>query len=156
MGPRWLSLATLLVLQSLSSNALAYDEWRRDAWMLPTYCQDRVNWASPNSRWNRWQGFFGNVAIHMSHYCNGVYAEMMAKRSVDITKRNLFVAQAAEEMAYVSRDCDPKCVIYGDLHRRWGWALIEQGKIVEGTKHLRLAESVPRRVIPNVPPPPRP
>lgn len=152
MLPRSVVVIATLSLCGFSSASFATDEWRKDAWMLPKYCQDRVDWSNPASPWHKWHGYFGNVAIHMSHYCNGVHGELMAKQTVDNVKRNLYVAKAADEMAYVSPNCDQKCVVYAELHRRWAWALMQQGKFTEAMKHTRLAESSPQAPIPVVPP----
>jgi tetratricopeptide (TPR) repeat protein len=42
-------------------------------------------------------------------------------------------------MKYVSGACNTGCVIYPELHTRWGWALGEQGQTAEAIRHYQLA-----------------
>jgi hypothetical protein len=147
-----LLLVLAVTALSASDGARATDPWRKQAAMLPRYCQDRVDWTSPNSPWQRWHKFFGSAAIHMSHYCNGIYSEMMAKATSEKRERDRYVRVVAQEMAYVSAGCDPKCVIYADLHKRWAWALTQQGKFAESMQHTQLANAAPPTVIPASPP----
>lgn len=146
-------IAALVLVALFASSSVAHaDEWRKDAWMLPKYCQDRVDWSSPASPWHRWHSYFGEAAIHMSHYCRGVHGEIKAKQTVDRAKRSQYIDQALTEMAYVAPSCNERCVLYAELHRRWAWALTEQGKFAEALKHMKLAEASPKPPIAVVPP----
>lgn len=104
---------------------------------LPQYCQDRRD----PERWKRWREYLGPVYIHIHHYCSGIYTELKAKETLDKRKLDELAGQTAHQMAYVSPYCDPTCVIYADLHRRWAWALSVQGNSVEARKHIEMMKA---------------
>lgn len=123
--------------------ALAEDiEWRQgnNAAVLPQYCQDRLD---KNGKWQNWRAHFGQVFIHMHHYCGGVYAEYKAKTALNKRQRERWLRETIVQMRYVSPHCGRECVVFEELHRRWAWALTQQGKMAEATEHLRLIGSAP-------------
>lgn len=139
-------LVVLGLLVSTGRTFAAEAEWRQsiNSRILPQYCQDRLD----PERWKKWRDYFGPAYIHMHHYCSGLYAEIKAKATIDRKKRNEWLAQVVGEMTYVSRACDPACVIYADLHRRWAWALSAQGHSAEAAKHLELMKAARPRAGP--------
>ena len=112
--------------------------WRQDTRMLPQYCKDRAK-GKNSSEWAKWRKTFGDTYIHMHHYCAGVFAEQKAKSELDKSKRDRWLMSVVSQMKYVSGACDTGCVLYPELHTRWGWALSEQGKNAEAIQHYQLA-----------------
>jgi tetratricopeptide (TPR) repeat protein len=41
-------------------------------------------------------------------------------------------------MQYVGKNCQARCVLYPELHSRWGWALQASGQPSEAIKHFQL------------------
>jgi tetratricopeptide (TPR) repeat protein len=134
--------AILLIFVGLSvpwhTLAAASGEWKQDNQLLPQYCKDRAK-GSQSPEWSKWRRTFGEVFIHMHHYCNGVYAEQKARSTIDKQERNRRLSSAIGEMQYVGKHCHTGCVIYPELHSRWGWALGEKGQYADAIQHYQLA-----------------
>lgn len=138
MMRRAVSVFVVLWLMVVAPCTLAEDtQWRQgeNSKVLPQYCQDRLD---KTGRWTRWKDYFGPAYIHMHHYCGGIYAEFKAQMTMDKKKRANWVREIIVQMNYVSPYCDPSCPVYADLHRRWAWALAEQGRHDEAAKHMQL------------------
>jgi tetratricopeptide (TPR) repeat protein len=114
----------------------AAPEWRQNTTFLPQYCKDR---ARGMSAFEKWRGTFGDAFQHIHHYCTGIYAENMAKSTVGSQGRDNWLGEVIHQMNYVSSHCRSGCVIYPELHTRWGWALGESGQVGEAIKHYQLA-----------------
>ena len=114
----------------------AASNWKEESYLLPNYCRDR---ATGSEAWTKWKRTFGGVYIHMHHYCSGVYAEIKARSAAETRVRESWLNEVVHQMNYVGRSCDLDCVVYSELHTRWGWALGEQGKIRDAVKHFDLA-----------------
>ena len=112
--------------------------WRQDTQLLPQYCKDRAK-GKNSSEWAKWRKTFGNVSIHMHHYCSGIYAEKKAKSTINQQERNRWLEGVIGEMQYVGRHCNTRCVIYPELHTRQGWALGESGQVSEAIGQFQLA-----------------
>lgn len=119
--------------------AVAKEVWRQDTGLLPQYCKDRVIDNGKSAEWVKWRGTFGDAYIHMHHYCSGIYAENKARITIDKKQRKRWLSQVKGQMAYVSAHCTAKCILYPELHSRWGWALGEDGQHSEAIKHFQLA-----------------
>lgn len=117
--------------------AVAKPEWHDYTQTLPQYCKDLAK-SGYSAEFNKWQGTLGEAYIHTHHYCNGIYAENKARMTIG-QQRKRWLRSVKGEMAYVSRHCSVKCVHYPDLHRRWGWALAEDGQQAEAIRHFQLA-----------------
>jgi len=153
MARIWVSILAGLLLFLSAPLAIAAEEWRSNTHLLPPYCKDRSDPWGPG--WAKWRDYFGTVHVHMSHYCAGIYAELKAKRAVTKRERDAWLGGVVSQMAYVSPHCDQKCVIYAELHRRWAWALAQQGQFAEAVKHTRLAAAAEAST-PSTAPPPSP
>ncbi|MDB4409752.1 tetratricopeptide repeat protein [Gammaproteobacteria bacterium] len=116
----------------------AADPWRGDTRFLPQYCKDRVKGIS-SAEFNKWRGTFGEVYIHIHHYCGGLYAEQKARSTINQQERSSWLGNVIGEMRYVGGHCGPGCVLYPELQSRWGWALGEQGQLGEAIQHYQLA-----------------
>lgn len=135
-------LLFLLGLFVAGQNAAEVREsWRDNTSVLPNYCKDRAKGAQGSASFSKWKKILGEAYIHMHHYCAGVYSEYKARGTLDSRKRGYWLREAVGQMRYVSGPCKAGCVLYPELHRRWGWALGEQGHISEAIKHYRLAIS---------------
>ncbi len=77
--------------------------------------------------------------IHIHHYCSGIYAEYKVKTTLDQRARKRWLRLLISQMQYVSNRCQAGCILYPELHTRWGWALSEQGQPVEAINHYQLA-----------------
>lgn len=134
--------AILLILVGLSISwgkvAVADPEWYRNTQFLPQYCKDRAK-GGKSLEYNKWRSTLGDVYIHMHHYCNGLYAQTMARTAFNKANRNRLLADMIGEMQYVGRHCNSRCVLYPELHSHWGWALGEQGQIAEAIQHYNMA-----------------
>jgi tetratricopeptide (TPR) repeat protein len=134
--------AILLIVVGLSVSwhnlAAASGGWKQNTQLLPQYCKDRAK-GSQSSEWGKWRGTFGKSYIHMHHYCDGIYAEHEVRGSLDKGKRDHWLGIVVHEMRYVSNSCQTRCVLYPELHSRWGWALGEKGQIADAIQHYRLA-----------------
>jgi len=119
----------------------ASESWRNNTSALPQYCKDRAK-GSQSPEFGKWRRTFGEAFIHMHHYCSGIYAENKARASSD--KRHKWLGVVAHQMGYVSNHCKKGCVLYPELHSRWGWALGEQRKFTDAIKHYQLAFQVKR------------
>jgi len=114
--------------------------WKENVHLLPQYCKDRATAkGNPQDPWAKWRRTFGKTYIHIHHYCNGSYAEQKAKLTANKKERLAFLGKVIGEMRYVSPACSKECVLYPELHSRWGWALGEQGKVGEAIKHYQQA-----------------
>ena len=115
------------------------EKWRGDTALLPQYCQERAK-GSQNPEWIKWRNKFGlQIAMHIHHYCNGIYSEQQAKLEMDQGKRSRALGNVIHQMNYVGSHCDTSCVLYPELHTRLGWALGEKGQVAEAIKHFQLA-----------------
>ena len=117
---------------------LAAQEWKQNTQLLPQYCKDRAK-GTNSPEWTKWRSTFGEVFIHMHHYCNGVYAEQKAKIAINQQQRNSWLGSVIGEMQYVGKHCNTRCVLYPDLHTRLGWAFGERGQFFEAIQQLQLA-----------------
>jgi len=116
----------------------ASPEWYQDTQFLPQYCKDRAK-GGQSSEFNKWRKTFGEAFIHMHHFCNGVYAEQKARNTINQHERNRWLANVISEMQYVGKHCNTRCVLYSELHSRWGWALGEKGQLADAIQHYQLA-----------------
>ncbi len=114
------------------------EPWRQNTRFLPSYCKDRVK-GTTHAAWTKWRRVFRDVHIHMHHYCAGVYSEMQAKTVMNDRARKGHLNVVVDQMRYVGNACKVDCVLYPELHQRWGWALGEQGKISEAVRHYKLS-----------------
>lgn len=114
------------------------EAWRQDTGLLPQYCKDRAKGIN-SAEFAKWRGTFGDVFVHIHHYCSGIYAEQKAKSTLDPQARKRWLRGVAGEMHYVSRHCPARCALYPELHSRWGWALAEDGQPSEAIRHFQLA-----------------
>jgi len=134
--------AILLIMVGLSipwhNLAAASVEWKQNTQLLPQYCKDRAK-GFQSSEFSKWRRTFGEAYINMHHYCDGVYAEHKARGSLDQLKRDRWLGIVVHEMRYVSNSCQTRCVLYPELHTRWGWALGEQGQLADAVQHYQLA-----------------
>lgn len=117
------------------------ERWRDDTRLLPQYCKDLAK-GKFSPEWNRWRATLGGVQIHMAHYCSGVDSEQKAKITADKDKRKKWLQNVKHQMRYVSNNCPASCVLYPELHTRWGWALGEDGQTSEAIEHFQLAIGV--------------
>ena len=120
------------------NDSAASDDWKKNTSLLPQYCKDLAK-GKKSPEWSRWLSTFGETALHMKHYCKGVFAEDRAKSIVDKHIRDNWLGIVVHQMRYVSSTCKKKCVLYPNLHTRLGWALGEQGLTVEAIEHYQLA-----------------
>ena len=136
-------LVLIMAGLSLSSNNLFGEEkergeaWRRDTAMLPQYCKDRA--ANKELFIQKWGKTFGDATAHIHHYCGGVYAEQKARSTLNSGGRQGYLDTVIHQMGYVSGHCPSGCVLYPELHSRWGWALGEKGQVGEAIDHYKLA-----------------
>lgn len=122
------------------SQATASPKWHQSVQTLPPYCKDKAaSTGLDDPRFNKWRGPLGTTYIHIHHYCSGIYAEQKARNTIDQAERNRWLKGVAGEMAYVARYCNPHCVLYPELHTRWGWALTMQDQPAEAIQHYQLA-----------------
>jgi tetratricopeptide (TPR) repeat protein len=121
---------------------LAAQEWKQETELLPQYCKDRAKKATHPAEWYKWRSTFGEVFIHMHHYCSGIYAEQKAKTEINKHQRNRLLRQVIGEMQYVGYHCNTDCVLYPELHTRLGWALGESGQTYEAIEQYQLAIKV--------------
>ena len=124
----------LLAMAWQSSLAAGKETWHQNTQLLPQYCKDRQA-----GRGDKWRKTFGDTYIHMHHYCAGIFAEQKAKSTMDQRERVGWLQRVVSQMRYVSDSCDTRCVLYPELHTRWGWALSEQGQVGEAVRHYQLA-----------------
>lgn len=112
--------------------------WRKgnNAVVLPVYCQDRLKAGGKSTKK---YPQLRDVWIHIHHYCGGIYAQIKAKSETDRRKRAHWLREIRTQMKYVSPHCGVRCVLYPELHSRWGWALHESGDTAEAIRHLMLA-----------------
>lgn len=133
--------AILLIIVGLSlplhNLAAASAEWKQNTQLLPQYCKDRAK-GGQSREFNKWRRTFGDAFIHMHHYCNGVYAEQMSRKTINQQERNRWLASVIGEMQYVGRHCNSRCALYPELHTRLGWALGESGQVADAIGQLRL------------------
>ena len=118
--------------------AVAEEVWRQDTRLLPQYCKDRAKGFN-SAEWAKWRGTMGKAFIHVHHYCAGIYAEQKARSTIDQRQTKNWLGHVIKQMAYVSKNCSSKCVLYPELHSRWGWALAEGGQPSEAIGHFQLA-----------------
>ena len=121
-----------------NKNAFGIERWGDNTHLLPQYCKDRVK-GSQSPEWSKWRSTFGEAYIHIHHYCSGLFAEQKAKSSLNQRERDNWLGSVVSQMNYVSGACDTGCVIYPELHTRWGWALGEQGQTSAAIRHYQLA-----------------
>ena len=114
------------------------DGWRENTQYLPSYCAYR---ATPQGKANKAGKYPSLKPIwqHIHHYCSGAYAEFQARKTTNPQRRKQHLSLLISEMTYVGRHCDTRCILYPELHSRWGWALNEQGKVPEAIKHYKAA-----------------
>ena len=124
----------LLAMVWQNSSAAGRETWHKNANLLPQYCKDRAA-----GRDEKWRNTFGEAYIHMHHYCSGVYAEQKAKSTLNQRERVNWLGKVVSQMRYVSSACNTGCVLYPELHTRWGWALSERGQTAEAVQHYQLA-----------------
>jgi len=119
-------------------NLSAGEAWRQNTQLLPPYCQDRAKGAQ-SAEFNKWRNTFGDAFIHMHHYCSGIYAEQQVRNTINKQEKQRMLRAVIAEMQYVSRHCSTRCVLYPELHSRWGWALGVSGQPVGAVEHFQLA-----------------
>lgn len=130
-----LLLALAVVWQN---DSVAGSNWKSNASSLPQYCKDLTK-GNNSPEWRKWRRTFGDAFLSMNHYCKGVFAEQQAKSMMDKRKRGNWLGIVVSQMKYVSGSCNKKCVLYPELHTRWGWALGEQGLTAGAIQHYTLA-----------------
>jgi tetratricopeptide (TPR) repeat protein len=118
--------------------AAAGFKWAENPQILPQYCKDMAK-GNQTAAAKRWHLTLGKTFYSMHHYCNGVYAEHKARGSLDKQKRDHWLGLVEHEMRYVSNRCETGCVLYPELHTRWGWALGEKGQVADAIQHYQLA-----------------
>jgi tetratricopeptide (TPR) repeat protein len=119
-------------------NLSAEEAWRQDTKLLPPYCQERAKgWESAG--YQKWRKTFGGLSVHIHHYCGGIYAEQKARSTIVKHDRDRWLRAVKGEMAYVARHCTAGCVLYPELHSRWGWALGASGEPAGAIEHFQLA-----------------
>lgn len=118
--------------------AAAEEKWQQNTRLLPQYCKDLAK-VGYGAEFTKWRGTLGEAYIHTHHYCGGIYAEQKARLTIDQRERKRWLRSVKGEMQYVSRHCPAKCVLYPELHSRWGWALAEDGQLSEAIGHFQLA-----------------
>lgn len=128
----------LLAMAWQHSSAAEVERWHKNTQFLPQYCKDRAK-GTQSPEWRKWGRTFGEVSLHIHHYCSGVFAEQKAKSTLNQRERDNWLGKVISQMRYVSSLCNAKCVIYPELHTRWGWALSEQGQTAEAIRHYQLA-----------------
>ena len=138
------SIALILILflmtWQVTLTTASAAEWKQNTQYLPQYCKDRAKAVGGNlGEWEKWRGVFGELYIHMHHYCNGLYAETKAKTTLDRNERDKWLRSVKGEMAYVGKHCNSRCVLYPELHTRWGWALGKSGQFADAIQHLKMA-----------------
>ncbi len=138
-GKSTLVLLALTLLMGFSwQTAQAAEAWRQHTETLPSYCAYRVTPEGKANRAGRYPSL-RPVWIHIHHYCAGIYAENQAKISIDKRKKKTYLEDVVHQMYYVGEYCGPRCVLYPELHTRWGWALKELGRIGDAVMHLQAA-----------------
>ena len=135
---RIVPIVAVCILVAWHSMAAASEEWRQNTQLLPQYCKDRAKGVG-SAEFKKWRGTFGEAFPHIHHYCDGIYAEQKAKGTLDQRQRKRWLATVLHEMQYVGRHCQSRCVLYPELHSRWGWALRQTGQPAEAIKHFQLA-----------------
>jgi tetratricopeptide (TPR) repeat protein len=128
----------LLALAWQNSSAREVEHWSKNTHLLPQYCKDRAK-GNQSPEWTKWRGTFGEAFVHMHHYCSGIFAEKKARSVMNKHERANWLGQVVGQMKYVSGSCNAGCVIYPELHSRWGWALGKQGQTAGAIKHYQLA-----------------
>jgi tetratricopeptide (TPR) repeat protein len=113
------------------------EAWRHDTTFLPQYCKDRA--ADKEAFKKKWGKVFGGSTLDIHHYCGGIYAEQKAKASLSEGERGKYLDTVIYQMKYVSNRCTTGCVLYPELHTRWGWALGEKGQAGEAIQQFKLA-----------------
>jgi tetratricopeptide (TPR) repeat protein len=140
-------LLVLAVLSLFWQPAVAEDpRWKENARLLPQYCLDRATDKLAFGR--KWGPTFGNLKIHIHHYCSGLYSEYMAKNTIDNNERDTQLGRVVHQMRYVGSHCKQGCVLYPELHTRLGWALGELGQAGEAIKNFQLAIQAKKTYIP--------
>jgi tetratricopeptide (TPR) repeat protein len=122
-------------------------DWRQNTRLLPQYCKDRAMGVH-SAEFKKWLGTFGDAAVHVHHYCNGVFAEQNARTTINQRERKRWLRTVLSEMQYVSNHCNARCVLYPELHSRWGWALGANGQPIEAIKHYQLVIQVKPKYAP--------
>jgi tetratricopeptide (TPR) repeat protein len=135
----------LLAMALQNTTAVGGDGWHKDIHLLPQYCKDN---AAGKGRFEKWRSTFGEAYIHMHHYCAGVSAELKAKSTLNQQERVSALQRVVGQMRYVSSSCSTRCVLYPELHTRWGWALSELGQVGEAVQHYQLAIKAKRNYTP--------
>lgn len=119
--------------------------WKDSLNVLPPYCKDRAKSGSAGQKAPARYAALGGVWIHMHHYCAGIYAEYMANSTPENREKNIWLTDVITQMQYVGNHCSTRCVLYPELHTRWGWALGEIDQVGEAVKHYQLPiKSKPR------------
>lgn len=118
--------------------AATSERWQSNTQMLPQYCKDRIQ-GLDSAAFGKWRRTLGEAYIHIHHYCNGVYAEQKARSALDKRERERWLLTVVQEMQYVGRRCQARCVLYPELHTRWGWAMQARGQPVQAIEHFQLA-----------------
>jgi tetratricopeptide (TPR) repeat protein len=142
-----IALYSLLVFLVFWQSPSMAEEWRKDPGMLPQYCQDRVKGIG-SAEFARWRNTFGEIFVHIHHYCNGIYAEQKAKGSFNRQEKERWLRSVAGEMSYVGRHCKAGCVLYPELETRWGWALAQLGQTGEAIDHFQQSIKAKPKYIP--------
>ena len=143
-------LLLLLCISIPWQNAFSgyYEKWQDSLQFMPQYCQDRALKEKNRQVWDKWAKRLGKVHIHMHHYCEGVYFEIKAKSAVNRKEKESFLNKTARQMAYVSKYCSRSCILYPELHTRWGWALGENGQVADAIKHYQMAIQAKPKYVP--------
>ena len=128
----------ILLLFSVPLNALAQNNgWKQNTQLLPQYCKDRAK-GGQSAEFIKWRGTFGEAFIHMHHYCAGVYAEKMAKITVNQQERDHWLGDVIHQMKYVGNHCHTGCILFPELHTRLGWAFGERGEVSDAIRQFQL------------------
>ena len=138
-GKLTMVFSTLLLLAGSGWHAAEGGEaWRSHTETLPSYCAYRVTPAGKANKAGRYPSL-RPIWIHIHHYCAGIYAENQAKLALDPRQKKEYLANVVHQMDYVGEHCGRNCVLFPELHTRWGWALKEQGRIGDAVMHLQAA-----------------
>jgi tetratricopeptide (TPR) repeat protein len=127
--------------------AIASEDWRQNTQLLPQYCKDRVKGLN-SAEFSKWSRTFGETFAHIHHYCDGVYAEQKARSTINQQERQRWLKTVLHEMQYVGKHCQARCVLYPELHTRWGWALGVSGQPAEAIKHFHLVIRAKPKYVP--------
>lgn len=122
----------------------AYDP--REVAMLPPFCphtqlfRDRVPGGNDPDAIQRWQSVFGNMYLHMHHYCWGLMHMHRAKvLARDERVRRFNFASAIGEFDYVIERARPDFVLLPEILTKRGEALLGLGRAAQAMAEFERA-----------------